>query len=188
MARAGLSTERVVAEAAVVADDGGLEGLTLAVVAERLGVRVPSLYKHVDGLAAVRRGIAVLAVRELGAALAAASMGRARTEALRAVADAYRGYAAEHPGRYAATLRAPAPEDAEHAEAAEAVLAVVLAVLAGYGLGGDDAVDAARAVRSALHGFAALEAAGGFGLLRDVDRSFERMVDGLDAALAAWPS
>jgi hypothetical protein len=37
-----------------------------------------------------------------------------------------------------------------------------------------------------LHGFVTLEAAGGFGLPRDVDRSFDRLVDALDAALTAW--
>jgi hypothetical protein len=62
----------------------------------------------------------------------------------------------------------------------------VLAVLAGYRLAGDDAVDAARALRAALHGFVVLEAGGGFGLPVDVDRSYARMVDGLDATLGRW--
>jgi hypothetical protein len=59
-------------------------------------------------------------------------------------------------------------------------------VLAAYRLTRDDAIDAARAVRAALHGFVALEAAGGFGLPRDVEWSFERLLDGLDAALVHW--
>jgi hypothetical protein len=156
-------------------------------VAERLEVRVPSLYKHVAGLDDLRRGISVLGTRQLGDALGGAAMGRAGGDALRAVAGAHRRFATDHPGRYAATVRAPSPDDGEHLAAADAVLAVVLAVLGGYGLGGDDAVDAARALRSTLHGFAALEQAGGFGLPRDVDRSFERTLDALDSALAAWP-
>jgi hypothetical protein len=62
----------------------------------------------------------------------------------------------------------------------------VYAVLAGYGLHGDDAVDGARSLRAALHGFVVLETSGAFGLPRDVDRSFDRMVDVLDGALASW--
>jgi AcrR family transcriptional regulator len=183
----GSRRDRVVAEGAAVADEVGLDGLTLAAVAERLEVRVPSLYKHVAGLDDLRRGISVLGTRQLGDALGGAAMGRAGGDALRAVAGAYRRFATHHPGRYAATVRAPSPDDGEHLAAAGAVLAVVLAVLDGYGLEGDDAVDAARALRSTLHGFAALEQAGGFGLPRDVDRSFERTLDALDSALAAWP-
>ncbi len=185
MPRAGLTRQGVIGEAARVADEIGYDRLTLAAIAQRFGVAVPSLYKHVDGLDAVRRGLAVLAVGELGDALAAAA-GAADGDRLGAMADAYRRFARSHPGRYAATLRAAEPGDAEHAAAGEAVLGTVLAVLAGYGLTGADAIDAARALRAALHGFVALEAVGGFGIPQDVDRSFARMVDALDAALRNW--
>jgi len=40
----------VVAEAERVADEMGLAQLTMAAVAERLGVRQPSLYKHVENM------------------------------------------------------------------------------------------------------------------------------------------
>jgi AcrR family transcriptional regulator len=176
----------VVQAAADLADEVGADRLTLAQLAERLGVRLPSLYKHVDGLDAVRRDLAVLAMTELADTAGAAAIGRAGGTALRAVAAAYRDFARRHPGRYAGVLRAPAGDDAELAAAAGRLLDVVLALLSGYGLAGDDAVDAARALRATLHGFVSLEAAGGFGMPRDVDRSFERLVDGLDTALRAW--
>jgi AcrR family transcriptional regulator len=183
--RAGLTTDAVVSEAARLADELGYDGLTLAAVAERFGVKQPSLYKHVDGVDGVRRRLAALAVRELGSSLGDAAVGRARADALRAMAAAYRGYARRHPGRYAATVRAD-PENDELQAASENVLRVLNAVLAGYGIRGDDAIDAARTVRSALHGFVVLEQSGGFGLPRDIDRSFVRMVDALDVALAGW--
>jgi AcrR family transcriptional regulator len=184
--RAGLSRTVVVGAAAELADELGWERLTLAALATRLGVRLPSLYKHIDSLDSLRRDVAVLAVEELGAAMTAAAVGRAGGAALRPVATAYRGYGLRHPGRYAATVRAPAADDAEHLAAAGAVLRVVLAVLGGYGLEGDDAIDAARGLRSALHGFVTLESGGGFGLPVDVDRSYTRLIDGFDTALTAW--
>jgi hypothetical protein len=67
------------------------------------------------------------------------------------------------------------------------VTQVVFNVLASYELRDDDAVDATRALRSGLHGFVSLESSGGFGLPVDVDRSFERLVGGLLAALSQWP-
>jgi AcrR family transcriptional regulator len=186
--RAGLNPDLVIDEAARLADEVGAERVTLAAIANRFGVAVPSLYKHVDGIDGLHRHLAARAVGELGEALAAAAVGKARGDALRGMAEAYRAYALQHPGRYAATVRAPSPGDGGHHAAPEAALGTVLAVLAGYGLGGDDAIDAARAVRSALHGFVALEVAGGFGLPQEVDRSFARLVDGLDAMLSDWHS
>jgi len=44
--------------------------------------------------------------------------------------------------------------------AGETVVGTVFAILRGYGLDGDDLVDAARALRSALHGFVVLESGG----------------------------
>nr|WP_231126933.1 TetR-like C-terminal domain-containing protein [Motilibacter aurantiacus] len=148
---------------------------------------MPSLYKHVQGLDDVRRRLAARAVAELAAELADAAAGRAGPDALAAVAGAYRAYAHRHPGRYPATLRAPSPDDPAHVAAGERAVGTLYAALRGYGLEGEDAVDATRSLRSALHGFVALEAAGGFGLPRDVDRSFERLVAALDAGLRAWP-
>lgn len=188
MPRAGLNRDRVVDVATAVADDVGFDRLSLAAVAERAGVRLPSLYKHIQSLEGLRRDVAVRALEELAAALAPAVAGRAGGDALRALAGAYRDYARSHPGRYAATVRAPLPGDEAHAAAAEPVVRLVYAVLAGYGLHGDDAVDATRSLRAALHGFVVLETSGGFGLPRDVDRSFDRLVGALDDALTDWPS
>ena len=97
---------------------------------------------------------------------------------------AYRAYARAHPGLYAAGVAAPAPDDAEHQAAAQETVDVVYAVLRAWALEGDDAVHAARAFRSAVHGFVLLEAAGGFAIPIDLDTSFERLVATLAAGLA----
>ena len=71
-------------------------------------------------------------------------------------------------------------------EALEAVVQIVLDVLSGYELRDDDAIDAARAMRSALHGFVTLEMGGGFGLPVSIDRSFDRLIHGLVTAFSSW--
>lgn len=174
MTRAGLTPERVVAAAGDLADAGTL---TLATLAGRLGVRVPSLYKHVDGLDDLHRRLAAAGVADLTDRLGAATVGRSGRDALRACATAWRGYAREHPGRYAAVQRATDEPEVER------LVSIVYAVLRGYGLAGDAAVHATRAVRSALHGFCVLEASGGFGLPQDVDTSFDALVDLLHTGL-----
>jgi AcrR family transcriptional regulator len=155
----------------------GFQRLSLAALAERLGVRTPSLFKHVAGLPALRRELALLGLRLLGERLTEAVAGRAGDDAIRALAEAYRAFARDHPGLYAATQPAPAADDAELASAAEKVVGVLLRILEAYQLRGDDALHAVRAWRSALHGFVALETAGGFGLPLDLDESYRRLIE-----------
>jgi AcrR family transcriptional regulator len=184
--RAGLSTEVVVAEAARQVDEVGPERLTLAALAQRFGVALPSLYKHVAGLEDLHGRLAVVAANDLGAALRRAATGKAGADATAAIATAYRRYACEHPGCYGYLLRARVG-DAEHARASQEILDVLNDVLAGYGIDGeDDLVDAARLFRSVMHGWVALETGGGFAMARSVDRSFERLVGSLDSALRHW--
>jgi AcrR family transcriptional regulator len=186
--RAGLSAEVVVAEAARLVDEAGPDRLTLAAVAARFGVALPSLYKHVGGLEDLHGRLAVLAARELATALRRAATGKSGADATTAVAGAYRRYARRRPGCYGYLLR-PRPGDAEHAEASGEVLQVLYDVLAGYGIEREESlVDAARFLRSTMHGFVALEIGHGFAMARSVDRSFDRLVDGVDAALRGWPA
>ncbi|WP_432840031.1 TetR/AcrR family transcriptional regulator [Dactylosporangium sp. CA-092794] len=188
MPRGGLDPAAVVTAAADLADEVGFAGLTMGLVAGRIGVRTPSLYKHIDSLDALKRGISVRAKRELGGTLARAAVGRSGPEAFRAFADAYRRWVLDHPGRYAATARVPAAGDEEDRRAGDDALQVLLDVSAGFGLRGADAIDAARGVRSAMHGFVSLEAAGAFGHLGETARSYRCLVDALITALHTYHS
>lgn len=191
MPRAGLSRDAVVALALDTIDELGLDGLTLAEIAGRAGVKVPSLYKHIASLEVLRSAVATAATRELAQELRAAAVGVSRKAALESLAHAYRGYALRHPARYAATQRAPLPGEARedaHAAAAADVQQVVSATLRGYDIADDQLIDATRTLRAALHGFCALENGGGFALPVSISDSFSRMLDGLDRMLSSWPA
>jgi AcrR family transcriptional regulator len=178
----------VVDGALSIVDEQGLAALTLTAVAQQSGVAVPSLYKHVRSLDALLQKASVVAITELAALMSDAVAGRAGLEALRSLAWAYRGYALTHPGRYPLTQRVPDADDPAHVAAAERAVGAAFAVLHAYGVEGAAAIDATRFIRAALHGFVILEMSGGFGIPQDVDRSFDRLVDGLDAALRSWPT
>lgn len=177
MPRAGLDVERVVTEAVAVAEEVGIANLSLAAIAVRLGVKVPSLYKHVAGLDDLKQRVAVRARGDLAAALEAAG------ESLGALARAYRDWARAHPGLYPATLRAPLDGDADDLATSTRAITVIYGALAQLGVEGDAVIDATRALRATLHGFVSLEAAGGFGLPRDIDRSFATAVALLEDSL-----
>ena len=169
-----------------MADEVGLAQLTLAALAERLGVRQPSLYKHIDSMADLHRSISLQAKRESGEVLVRAAVGRSGGDAIRAMSHAYRTWALQHPARYQAAQTMPTPGDAEGETASLEVVRIISDVLVAFELQGDDAVDAVRAFRATLHGFVALEAEGGFALSASVDRSFERLIHGYTVALATW--
>lgn len=184
MPRVGLDPAAVVAAAAGLADEVGLGNVTMGLLAERVGVRAPSLYKHVASQADLNRRIAVLALTELGDALRDALQGRSGRDALAAAAQTIRAYAVEHPGRYATTVRLDAGGPDDPVAAAETrVFESLMAVLAGYRIDPADTVHALRMMRSLFHGFATLEAAGGFQWDTDIDQSFEWLIDFVDHGL-----
>lgn len=180
MPRAGLNRAAVAEAAAALADENGLENLSLGDLAERLGVRKPSLYNHVAGLSGLRHELALLGLRQLGQSLSRAAVGKAGEEGLLALAEDYRAFVKERPGLYEATVRSyrfSDPEDSELGEAEEEALRPVLSVLVSCGVHGEEeAIHAARGLRSVAHGFATLEEAGGFGMDLDPDESFRRLV------------
>lgn len=176
MPRAGLNAEIIIDTAAAIADAGGFKAVTLAAIADRVGVKPPSLYKHIDGLDAIERGVALRGLREANARILRATLGLDGEEALVALARAYWRFSHELPGLYEATLRAPGEDESDIEEAGGILVGIVASVLEGFGLSGDDALHAVRGVRAIVHGFVSIDSAGGFGLALDVEESFLRLI------------
>lgn len=170
--RAGLDKVAVIEEAIRLIDEEGLEQLSLGRLAERLGVRVPSLYNHINGLSGLKRDLAVYCLRELFGRLTRAVMGKARADAIFALADAYRAYARQMPGHYTFTLQAPDSNDEEWRRVGGENVEILSAILAPYGLSEEAAIHAIRSLRSIVHGFIALEMAGAFAMPVNLDESF----------------
>ncbi|WP_456152619.1 TetR/AcrR family transcriptional regulator [Microbispora rosea] len=155
MARAGLTADRVTLAGAELADEVGLEHVTMSAVARRLGVKDASLYAHVRSLEDLRGRIALLAADEKTIRIAEATAGRAGKDALVAYANAWRQYAHDHPGRYTAT-QIPIqidPELAARAAGPRRAVELTYSMLRGYALEEPDLTDAVRLMRSTLHGF-----------------------------------
>ncbi len=182
----GLTREQVVEAAAEIADRDGLDTLSLASVASTLGVRSPSLYSHVDGLAGLRRQLSIHASDLLTAEVTNCVARLESTEALRAIAMQLRSFAHRHPGLYSSFLPAPTPEDDPEVAAALArPVSLVGSVLTGMGIDPATVVPLIRALRASVHGFVHLELSGGFGLPDDVDDSFTTTIDLVIDAIAS---
>ena len=186
MPRAGLDVDAVTRAAADLIDEQGLAALTMTALAERVGVRPPSLYKHVPGgLVELTHRVATLAAQDL-AGVFHATLSEHRGAALTDVAVAFRRYAQAHPGRYAATAAAePSGDDDPLAIALRDSLDALGGVFDSYGLPRQEHVHAIRMLRSVLHGFAVLDAAHGFRMDIDVEDSVAWSLDLMDAGLRA---
>lgn len=187
MPRQGLTSERVSAAAAELADSVGLSRLTVAAVARHFGVSDAALYVHVRGRDALIEQVAVRAAAAFADGLALAVAGRAGRQALVGFAKAWRAFAVAHPGQYAATQLQLPPEVGTSSAGHLRLIELSYAMLRGYGLDEPDLTDAMRFVRSTFHGFVSLEAVHGFGHPRDIDASWSSILDAVHATLSNWP-
>jgi len=180
---------RVVEVAVTLADQHGFEAVTLGEVAGALGIRAPSLYNHISGLAGLRSEMSLWASRKLLEETRTAAVGKSGRAAIMSISNAYRAFAQAHPGVYPSVLRAPSKEEPAHNEIAVIWVDLLARVLAHYNRNEEDTLHTIRAWRSMMHGFISLEVAGGFGMPLDRDESFRRLialfVDGLETGQKA---
>ncbi|GCE16822.1 TetR/AcrR family transcriptional regulator [Dictyobacter kobayashii] len=181
--RAGLDHESVVEAAAHLIDEEGIEQLSLGRLAERLGVRTPSLYNHVAGLPGLKHDLVLYSLRDLLSRILHAMVGKSKGKAILALADAYREYARTAPGCYLLTQQAPDSNDQELQEVAQQLIRVIQQVLIPYQLKEEDAIHAIRGLRSIVHGFITLEVSGGFGMPIDREASFHWLITMFIASL-----
>ncbi len=160
-------TERlsqIVSAARALLEDGGPDAVTMRAIAERLGIRAPSLYKHIPDKADLETAIIADALAEMAAASAASIAGN--PDPLAAVALTYRTWALGHPHLYRLMTANPLdrdrlPEGLEDRAAAPIVEAC----------GGD--ADRARAAWAFAHGMVSLELAGRFPPGADLDAAWD---------------
>lgn len=178
------SVDEIVRIGGEILEQGGVAGLTMQAVAQRAGVRAPSLYKHVAGRDALVRLIAEDAAQDLGRRIdAAAPPGTPPREALAGVARVLRTFAAARPAAFRVIFDPGTEGGRAGPEVAARAAATVLRIaeeLAGPAY----ALEGARTLTAWASGFVAMELAGAFGLGGEVDRAFEFGVERLADALA----
>jgi AcrR family transcriptional regulator len=168
----------IAAAARELLETEGPEALSMRRIADRLGIRAPSLYKHVPDKGALEAALIAAGFEELAERFGAGAD-------LRAVALTYRAWALEHPHLYRLMTqgrlpRERLPEGVEAAAAAPLIAAT----------GGDP--DAARAAFAFAHGMVILELDDRFPEGADLDAAWERGTTGLSprptSAAPAAPS
>lgn len=90
----------VIQAASDIADEKGLNNVSLKVVAERLNIRTPSLYNHIENLDDLLREVAHSGMRTMNQRMAQAAIGKSDDSAIEAIAIEYLNYMIEHCGIY----------------------------------------------------------------------------------------
>lgn len=176
------SREEIVSAGRAILESESVDGLTMQKVAAVVGVRAPSLYKHIDGRGELMRLIVESVMTDLGDALESAVHGEDPVRDLAEIASTFRSFARGRPESYR-LIFAPMPE--EWRPSSEVMLSsidVVLRVCSALA-GAEHALDSARLLTSWAHGFMTMELVGAFRLEGDVDQAFDFGVERLTAAL-----
>ncbi len=177
-----LDPDQVMSAAERLVTAEGWEALTMAALAAELGVRAPSLYRHVESLDALRQALRMRTLAELTEAVRAAVMGKSGLEGLHALCDAYRAYAKDHPDRYLAQMGLPGDEAMRHA--GRRIGEPGYAVLASLGLAEEELPVATAQLAALLHGFVSLELVQTIDWVTDPDAAFDGLVELFAAGLA----
>ncbi len=152
----------------------GIEALTMRRLAERLGIRASSLYKHLPDKDALESAIIAEGFEESAERFEAAVAGD-RRRPIRALGAAYRAYAHEHPHLYRLMTERPLRRDLLPPGIEERAAAPLLE--------GAGSLDRARAIWAFAHGMTILELNGRFPPDADVDAAWRQGVGALERSI-----
>jgi AcrR family transcriptional regulator len=165
-----------------ILESAGIAGLTMQAVADRVGVRAPSLYKRVRNRDDLVRLITEATVRDLGERLATVGAGTDPRRDLAELARAIRAFARARPMGYQ-LISIPQPGLAGPSTEAMTHAIQPVMQLAGDLAGERHALEAARTFIAWVTGFIGMELAGAFKLGGDIDQAYEfgmaRLIDAL---------
>jgi AcrR family transcriptional regulator len=166
------SLDEIVQAGRDILESAGMARLTMQAVADRVGVRAPSLYKRVRSRDDLVRLIAEATIRDLGQRLATVSTGADPRRDLAELARGFRAFALASPASYH-LIFAPNPDIARPSldNVTDAVAPVMRAAadLAGE----QHALEAARTITAWANGFISMELAGAFKLGGSIDDAYE---------------
>jgi AcrR family transcriptional regulator len=170
-ARARTSYDDIVAAGRELLEAGGLDAVTMLAVAERVGVRAPSLYKRFADRGALIGAIGSAALADLTAALEPFVRDPDPASGMLKTASAFRTFAKANPHAYELLFMNLPPGSRPPAELNASAAAPLLEVTERL-VGSERALEAARLMTAFAHGFVSMEISGAFRLGGDVDQAF----------------
>jgi AcrR family transcriptional regulator len=182
-APARTSRDAIVGAARAILEEDGLDAVTMQAVADRVGVRAPSLYKHVADRTALIRAVSEAVTADLAVVMQIARPAHDPKDDLRVIARRYRTFVRRNPVGYGLLFARVEPDALPDASVLAALGEPIVAATRRV-VGEDGALEAARTFVAWAHGFTSLELAGGFRLGGDLDAAYERGIELILAGLS----
>ena len=173
MAHKGLNPEAVVKAAAELIEHQGREAFSMRILADSLGIKTASLYNHVDNMDSLlaevcRYGLCFQKEMEMQAI-----EGKHGEDAMRLLAETYRGFAKEHRELYWLIMNMSAKDGRVRDDAAVLFTDPLKKMLEDFQLKEEENIHVRRLFRAIVHGFVSQEEQGFFSHYpADVEESF----------------
>ena len=171
--KAGLDKAIILDVAAKMTDEKGIANITLKSLAEELGVKSPSLYKHIKGLDELHKELMLYSWKLLDKDMMKAAIGKAKDDAIIAMCYAYRNFVKLHGGLFETMQWYNMYKSDEHLQATDELVSILFQVLDGYDLLEEQKVHIVRMLRGFLQGFLSIENHDGFGNSLTIDDTFD---------------
>ena len=173
MARMGLDKSVIINRAAQMANEIGIENITMKLIADDLGVQSPSLYNHINGLDSLKRELMIYGWKQMEDKLIYAAIGVSGYDAIEAICRAFYEYATENTGVFNAMLWYNKFQDAETDKVTSELFSMLFKITSSLNISQENCNHLIRTFRGFLEGFALLVNNGAFGNPISISESFE---------------
>ena len=177
MARAGLDKNAIIEKAAELANEVGLENITLKLIADTFGIQTPSLYNHIKSLDDIKKQIMLFGWKQMEKEILLSVVGVSGYDALRVMCYAFYEYATNNPGVFNAMLWYNKYQDEETRDATKQLFEVLFRIMGTLDISDEKINHFIRTFRGFLEGYALLVNNGAFGNPISVRESFELSVE-----------
>lgn len=177
MPRAGLNKEKLIEEAAKLANERGVGLLSLKMLADQIGVKSPSLYKHIQSLDELKQDLMFYGWSKLEKNIYEYVIGKSGDAAVKAMCKAYYDFAVANPGVFECMLFYNRYLTAKNREATQGIYKITSKIFAEYNLEEKQMMHLVRTFRGFFQGYMQLVIGNGFGSSLSLEESFEFSVE-----------
>ena len=173
MARADIDKGTVIRKAAELANEVGLEKVTLKLLASNLNIKPPSLYNHIKGLENLQKEVMLYGWRQMEERVIEAAVCVTGYEALEAMGRTFYKYATENPGIFNAMLWYTKFQSDEMKDATKRIFSVIYKIFSTLNISRENCDHLIRTYRAFLEGYVLLVNNEAFGHPLSIEDSFE---------------
>lgn len=173
MSKNSISDELIIETSACIANNVGLDNLSLKIIAEELNIKSPSLYNHISSLEEIKQRLMIYGWKKMEEKMLDSAVGVSGYEALKNMCYAFYDYATNNKGVFTAMLWYNKYESTDKEKATTRLFNMIFKVLKLLDISDVNINHIIRTLRSFLEGFSLLVINNSFGNPASIKESFE---------------